>query len=70
MTALLALLNILNAALAVIPEGTALYAQFQAQKAQADQWAADGHIPSDEEWSALDALAAAKEKQIDDLTRP
>jgi hypothetical protein len=59
------ILSILTQALAVIPEGTALYQQFTAQKAQAQQWAASNYVPTDADWAALDAKTASDEAAID-----
>ncbi len=58
-------LTLLTQLLALVPQGSALFAQFTAQKQQAQDWAASGHVPTDAEWDALDAQVKALEAQID-----
>jgi hypothetical protein len=65
MGALTIITSLLTQLLSLVPAGTALYNQYAAQKAQAEQWAADGHVPTDAEWDALDAQVRALEAQID-----
>jgi len=69
MAALATLISILTQALTIVPAGTALFNQFTLQKAQADEWAASGHVPTDAEWAELDARVKALEQQIDDAAR-
>jgi len=58
-------ISLLNALLQLVPMGSALFAKFTAQKAQAEQWQADGHTPTDEEWATLHTAIAADTAAID-----
>ncbi len=69
MAALAALISILTQALTVIPAGTALYQKFMAQKAQAQAWAASNHVPTDEDWAALDQQVATDLAAVQAATR-
>lgn len=59
------IINLLSQLLTLVPVGTALFDKYTAAKAQAEQWAAEGHVPTDAEWDALDARVKADEAAID-----
>jgi hypothetical protein len=68
MPALTVLLNWLNALLAIVPTGTALWNALTARKTLAEQIIADNRNPTDAEWDQLNADTATKEAMIDSLT--
>lgn len=65
MPAITVIISLLSQLLSLVPAGTALYDRYVTQKAQLEQWAADGHVPTDAEWTALDASVKEHEAQID-----
>jgi hypothetical protein len=59
------ILSLLSQLLSLVPAGTALYDKLTAQKTQAEQWAASNYVPTDADWSALNAQIAADSAAID-----
>lgn len=58
-------ISLLSQLLTLVPEGTALYQKYQAQKTQAESWAASNYTPTDADWSALNAQVKSDESAID-----
>lgn len=62
---LLYLLSLLSALLKVLPEGSALWTKYKADKDKIDEIVAEDRVPTDAEWAALNSETAALEASID-----
>lgn len=58
-------ISLLNSLLALVPEGTALFAKFNADKTLLQEMVANNRVPTEAEWNDLDASVKALEDQID-----
>lgn len=58
-------ISLLNSLLTLLPQGSALIAKFQEDKARLQQMAAENRAPTDAEWAELDSSVKSLEGQID-----
>jgi hypothetical protein len=59
------IISLLSQLLSLVPQGTALYQKYEAQKQQAEQWQATGYTPTDADWAAMNAQITSDEAAID-----